>query len=464
LIRKDVIGIYLEKDALHYACARWEFKGWVPRRVNPAGKSSGIIRGQGLSRLKIFLDSIPAPKITRFYLGLPREMFFVRDMELPFMPVEDALEAAKNSLQVLCHLPVQEIYYDIRICTTEKGINVLVVYALKKIIDPYLSCFRDMGLQNALKAVFPISFGIGAWLNMDGYPLPFGVKLKHENNDELTVFGKNGPIASVVWPCFNGEDDTAISGIILKFPEINNKIFCPNNNTNNSNGSKYTNKDNKKTEEKASVFNLISSNKMVAFPNVSENLGIAAMSGGLSSLQIVSVDEKPPKVKVFKPIWIIVPLILILCMIAYFTTNYMEKAVIQKKQEVSIIKKDIRNLKNKLGPLEKKKAEEKNAAEFKADVNDFVNTRRDIFSLINSIAENVPDETWFTRFVYGNKAFTLNGESPDALKTVDALRDANLFEQVKMAGSVSRSSSGKERFAMKITLRETEPELDEKND
>lgn len=438
MLKKDVIGIYLEENALYYASARWELKGWVPRRITQTGDSSGSIMGKTLPQLGNFLKGLPSPKTTRFYVGLPRDLFFVRDMNLPLMPIEDALKAAENNLRVSSHLSINEIYYDIKICVTDNKIKAIVVYAPQKVIKPYLLCFKDAGLQKSLKAIFPISFGIGAWLKMDGFPLPFGVRLKQQENEELAVFGKDGVLASVVWSSRDSQEDMtqdiAINGVISEFPEISDKVFCYDN-------------------ENASVFSLLSINKMGAFTDIKKNLAIAAMSSGLCPSQIISIDEKPAKVKVFKPVWVTVPLIIILCIIAYFITDYLKTTVIYKKQEIITLKKDVRSLNNKLKPLEKKKIEEKNAVAFKADVNDFVDTRLDIFSLINSIAQNVPDDTWFTRFTYNNNAFVLNGESPDVLKTVDALRESNLFEQVKMTGTVSRSRSGKERFAMKIILK-----------
>ena len=49
------------------------------------------------------------------------------------MPMEDALSSVENSMSVSCHLPLEEIYYDIHLCRTNQGnINALILYAPRK--------------------------------------------------------------------------------------------------------------------------------------------------------------------------------------------------------------------------------------------------------------------------------------------------------------------------------------------
>ena len=82
----------------------------------------------------------------------------------------------------------------------------LIVYAARKDMDEYLNIFRETGHMDSLRGIFPVSFGIGAWLNIHRYPMPIGLMLPQDSVCELAVFQKRGCLFSGTWPLSEGTE------------------------------------------------------------------------------------------------------------------------------------------------------------------------------------------------------------------------------------------------------------------
>ncbi len=438
MIRREILGLYLDKEQIHYACAKKSFVSLSPKRLSLTLKSSGIVYGPAFSVLKDLLKGFSPHKNRHIYLALPRSRFFARDLQLPPMTMEDALISVRSSLSIYCHLPLEEIYYDIHLCRTlQGGINALIFYALRKEIDPYLDIFKDMGHQNSLKGIFPVSFGVGAWLHLEGYPMPLGLILNHDEINELAVYGKKSCLLSMAWPFSEGEKEGEflIETAKSKFQDLKDNIFYLNN-------------------EKSPVLPRPLRNRMGKLPNITENLGVAALSPVLSGWQQISIDGSPTKIKTIRPIKIIIPSVLAMVLIISFITWRTNRIILFQEKKVNSLKTEIRQLQKRLKPIEQKREALRKAKKFMEDIDDFIKTRPRLFSRINDVARLGPEGTWFSSFRFEKGVITMSGESKDALKVVESLRTSGLFEQVKLRGSVSRRKTGEERFSLTIKLRE----------
>jgi len=166
LIFKEIIGIYVDENGLE-AIRLIRILPWSKRVVV---KESAKDSGNGIACLTRFLEKrryFPGRKI---FLALPRHLFFVRNVELPSMSVEDAVASISNSMSIYSHLPVEDILFDFYINRVSKqGLNVLIYYAPAKDIFPFLNVVKSTKHEKKLQGLFPLFHGACAWAIVNGY-------------------------------------------------------------------------------------------------------------------------------------------------------------------------------------------------------------------------------------------------------------------------------------------------------
>ena len=440
MIKREILGLYLEKELFQYACLRRTLSGWSPKNLGPDLGSSGSIAGPALSSLKEFLKRVSSRKRLHIYLTLPRERFFARDLQLPPMAMEDALVSVQNSLSVYCHLPLDEIYYDIHLCRTSQGnLNALIFYARSKEIDSYLQIFQDAGLRSSLKGLFPVSFGVGAWLKLQRYPMPMGLILSQEGTYELAVYHIKGCLFSATCPSAEGEKGAKalIATARAKFQDLGERIF-------------YLDKGG------IPPLPFPSQNRLGKLPQVTENLGIAAAAPSMASQQQISVDGSPTKLRMFPLGSVVIPFILAIILGVFLLTWHTYRDIATHEQKLGSLKTDVEDLNGQIKPLGQKREALKSTEKFLGDIDSFMRKRPRLSSHINEIARLVPEGTWFSYLSYKEGVVSLRGQSQDALKVLDALRSSGMFKQVKLRGSVSKTRTGTERFSLTVGLKDHE--------
>jgi Tfp pilus assembly protein PilN len=437
---REILGIYLDKEELHYAGLARGFRGWAPKKPGTGFAPCGIIREPAPASLKDFLSRLSPRGSRRIYLTLPRPHFFARDVQLPPMPMEDALVSLQNSLSLYCHLPLDDIYHDIHLCRTGQGnINALIFYASRKEMDRYLSLFQDTGHQASLKGIFPLSFGVGAWLNMEGYALPMGVILSQDRSEEVAVYQRKGFLFSALTSGSEGEPspDSLIAGVSAKFRGLEGRIFYLD-----GRGSP--------------PLPPPPHNRLPRFPLVVENYGMAAAAPTISGQQEISIDGGPTRLKVFRAAKLVVPVVLALFLAVFYVTWQAGSRISGEEESLNALKTEVQQLEERLKPVVQNRGVLRKTKQFMDDMNSFMKTRPELYTDINDLANRVPQETWFSQLTFDRGTITLRGESKDALKVVEALRASNRFDQVKLRGSVSRTGAGDERFSLTIKLKEDE--------
>jgi Tfp pilus assembly protein PilN len=442
MVIKELIGIYLGKEALHYCCAVRTVSSWQKAIPGSAMDPSGVLPGSALATLREFLYRF-SPKIGRqIYLALPRSRFFIRDIQLPAVPLEDALASVQSVLPVTIHLPMDDIYHDIYLCRVPDGrVNALVIYAHRKEIQPVLEIFREIGHEKSLTGLFPISIGIGAWLSLQQYAMPMGLAISPESADsELAVYQQSGCVYSTVWQNAWHANETS-----ARMEAACAKFHLPVDN----------------------VYGLYHSDgcpplpdplddKLPWLPSALQNPGVAALAAALSAQQEILLDGGIPRIKVFRLWKLFVPVVMVLSAVMFVWTVKMNHSIERKTVAVSAMKKEVQQLQQRIRPHEKIRDAINKAKSYSADIEDFIRLRPRLFSCFNEIARLVPEGTWFSRSSFQEDELTLQGQSREALKVVDSLRTSALFEQVKLSGSVSRNPAGTEQFSLIIRLKDVD--------
>jgi Tfp pilus assembly protein PilN len=439
---KELIGIYLGKDALYYCGAVRTLSAWKAAIPGSSMEPSGMIQGHFTLTLREFLLRISPKPGRRIYLALPRNRFFIRELQLPPLPLEDALMSVQSALPLTCHLSLEEIYYDIYLGRIPDGsIHALVIYMPRKEIAPVFELFREFGHEKSLAGLFPVSLGIGAWLNLQKFTMPMGLMISLESPvHELAVFHTSGCVYSVSWQDGVNPEETALirDAAVARFQLPAESIYC--------------------LDETGGCLALPepAQNKLSWLPSIQTNPGVAALSPALSDQQPIFVNGDPPRIKLFKLWKVFVPVVLLLTVVFFVWTVYLQRSVNQENQLVSAMKNETQQLQHQLRPLEKTRDALKKTESLVADIDDFVRLRPKLYSCFNEIAKLVPEGTWFSRCNLQGPEMSLQGQSKDALKVVESLRTSPLFEQVKMSGSVSRAPSGVEQFSLSIRLKDVE--------
>jgi hypothetical protein len=438
LLNKELLGIYLEKDRLQYAFIRKGILGLTPSAPFPGMEPFGEITGSAYSSLKIFLKKISDRNRYNIYLALPRDLFFVREARLPSMMTEDALVSVQNSLSMYCHLLLDEIYYDIHLSRLRDGINALIFYAPRRKIDPYLAVFRETGMKRFLKALFPLSFGIHAWLDIQRYSYPLGLILPTEDKgSEIALYGKEGFLYSAICPPSEGNSDEVsfLANVSAGTESLEGRIFYLN-------------------PSGEPVLSPPLKNRLGRVPLITQNMGIAALSPALFGKQEISLDGTPTRLKQFQPAKVVIPLFLALFLGLSFLTWHVNKQTSLKSEQLLVLKEQVRQLKKQIEPLRKDLELLEKSSQFIKDIDDYMASRPKLYTTINKLAELVPEGTWFSYFSFKKGRITLKGTGGDALKVVERLRKSGLFDQVKLMGSVSRTGEGKEKFGLNLKVKE----------
>ena len=438
--KTEILGMYCGERLFYAGLKRGLVGGWQPKPAFPGFAPWGDVSQSGPAGLKRLLSRIPPTAGRAIYLALSRHYFFTRNLDLPPMSREDALAAVEASLQVSAHLPLAEIYYDIHLCPlADRRVHGLLIYARRQDMDPFLEAVRSTGHQRELEGLFPYILGLGAWVARQGYALPLALVVGQEGERELGVFAKNGTLyaASVA----ELESNLWQQNMVVRYPELKERLFSA------AGG-----------DETLSVIPDPAVDRCFSLPPAAENPAVAALAPVLAGWQPVCVDDRPVKLKQVHPLpW----LLLAAFLLAFFCGGLSWRARVVDRalqRDLSVLNLENNKLKKRLSPLEKRHKLGKKAQAMLKDIDDFLRQRPRFYSLLNDMAERIPDGTWFSSLVFRKGKLTLRGQSSDALKVVESLRESEFFSEVKLRGTVNKSRGQVERFSLVLQLKESDHE------
>ncbi len=182
------------------------------------------------------------------------------------------------------------------------------------------------------------------------------------------------------------------------------------------------------------------------------NPASAAVAPALSRIQQISLDSQPVKIKIVYPVRYIIPFICILFAFLWYVTDLKDAGYVETDAVLTQMQQDVRQIESELEPLQDKIDTLQKASRFKKDVEEFMQSRPALYTVINEIATLLPEDTWFSAFTFNDRGIVLRGSGQDAFKTLESLRASRLFENVAFRGSVSRRVNGEERFSITLQL------------
>ncbi|WP_028325163.1 PilN domain-containing protein [Desulfatirhabdium butyrativorans] len=432
---RKLIGLYIGARRMQVTAVEKSGFHWKPMAIDWDSAAGGPPGGESdLHALRELLRRVPPRAGLAWYLALPRSGFFFRDLSLPAMPLEDALLSVQSMVHILVHLPIEEVYYDVQLSRKpDRTIRAMLVYAPRKKIDPFRDIFRDAGHESRLKAIFPLSVGIGAYLSLKRHDFPLALEIGYNDGREIAVYDELG--CRGTFYARNGGQES-IAGFRQSVGVSPDRLFSLD-------GTDGT-----------TVLPEVDPNPLPVLPDIQDNLAAAALASGLSAQQVISVDDTPTRLRLF-PFWKTVGAAVALLVLACgIWTGLAFRKIDHNKVRLAQLREHHNQLEQQVRPLERNRQSAEHAKQMIADMDEFLNHRAGTFRLINNIAELVPEGTWFSRFTFSEKEITVQGQSKDAIKALEALRTSAFLDQVKLTGSVMKAPNGLEQFTMTMKLKE----------
>lgn len=432
MIYKKYLGIYINESDIQYLSC-YKFLPWLmpgKKAVFKSGFPKFVKESKSLRfSLKKTFETIKPSKKREIYICMPRSFFFTRKLEFPSLPLDDVRDSVVNSLESYSHLPVDEIYYDVLFSKIKGGrINALLYYAPRKNLDIYLTQLKETGHLKSVKGVFPFSYGAGPWyfgLN-PGSNDKNGVVIQYDNRTEVAVYSKISCINSILMDKSGSKEQqqNMIQDILAQHKISEDQVVYKDENSVTEN----------------------------SFLN--ENMAGAALAPAFAPIQQISIDENIPRIKFFKPMYLLLPLFILLAGLMIFMTQEIQTSIHVKKSELAKVENEAAAMEKQIDPILKAKSALKRAAEYKGDVEDFVLSKPQLHTLINDLARIVPEDTWFAHLSYKPGIISMQGEGGDVLKVVESLRASEKYKEVKLRGSVSRTKQGKDKFRIDLILKD----------
>jgi len=431
LIYKQYMGIYINESDIQCTSYYKIFPGVLPGKKGIIKSALPEVSKDSFSHfnLKNVLDLVKPSKRRRIYISLPRNYFFVRQVKFPELPIEDVRDSMVNSLEIYSHLPVEEIYYDVLFTKlSNHEINALLYYVPRKKLDLFINQFRETGHYDSLEGIFPFSHGAGPWYFNGKFIDKQGLVIQYKDSIELAIYSGASCIDSFLLDTSNGKEtrEKMIQDIMEDHDMSRDQVAYKSAHTPTENNF------------------------------LNENMGGVALAPAFYGMQPIRVDEKQPRIKVFKPWKFFLPLLILLgVLMGYMTLDIQDKIEIKQK-ELAGIKQKITALEKEIDPILKAKSALKRAAEYKGDVEDFVLSKPPLHTYINELARIVPENTWFAHLSYKAGIISMQGEGDDVLKVVESLRISDKYKEVKLKGAVSRTKAGKDKFRIDLILKDLE--------
>ena len=126
---------------------------WGEAKIKPGIVEQGEIKNEDALAgiIKQLLANVKGERIKTKYVAacLPEKKAFLQVIQMPKMKEEELKTAVPFEAENYVPLPVETVYLDFQVIpysSQSDRLNILIAALPKKIVDPYVSCFRKAGL------------------------------------------------------------------------------------------------------------------------------------------------------------------------------------------------------------------------------------------------------------------------------------------------------------------------------
>ncbi len=440
--KKQILGIFLHDSVVELHCLKKGLGRWTSAST-PISVAEA--RRSGIDELKRTLKSIAPSSTRRIYIGLPRKAFFLREIPMPQLEPQEAENAIRLGIGLHAHLEPEDIYFDIMGFKRDKETRVILTYAPRTLIDPIIRAIEETGHKRSLGTLSPATLGLDMLLRKGLGPSVPCLVIGQQGED--LVLSVHGP---EVWEgshIIRGSDEDSrlerLKEIIAGLPEHMSQAPCYWIGDPESNPG-------------------ISDRLIRPFGKVRglESAGLAPTWAlfsaciGLTDYPAISMEPGPRK----RPLRLRVGAFQL---IAGFTaagcillTGALGMRYIDLAERKQFQDKKLTELKSRLEPLLKTRAELEATKKRIAHIRQFKADRVKALQIMKVLAEVTPTHTWIKTMSLKGDRLRLSAEGESAVEAMAAWRNSPVFAEVKLVSPVTKNRMQRERFSVEIRLKE----------
>lgn len=183
-----------------------------------------------------------------------------------------------------------------------------------------------------------------------------------------------------------------------------------------------------------------------------ETFKAAGLPVGGASLSGLDANVLPPRLRSASDrVQIAAAAVMALALIA-LGGAFMLREPFQQRVYASQVRSEISRLEPEVKGLLKREAALSSLAKRYEVLLGHSNRRDANLEALNTLATTLPADTFILNYRYENDAVTVTGVSPSALTVQTSLEQTPAFKDVQLASPITRDPTGKERFALKMSI------------
>lgn len=438
----EIIGVF-PVDNTPELCLLEKKKGRWFKGVIPVNTSAGNFN----ERFRNALRGIKPSRRRSISIGLPREMIFMREVSFPNLTEEQALNSARLSISLYCHLNPEDVYHDEWVFSRGDIATVIISYVPRKIVDSLLEIVEESGHGRSHVYVSPVTVGLDILIRKFASNMtPCIAQGFQEDRLVISLHGDTAWegshfISSKVENALEKNNQDILTILPHIFKQLVNK---PTVNVMDGTPS---------TEEQLENIQLT---ELVATSGDKESTaiswGLCAAATALESYPPILFQDgerkRPFKLNI-TTFQIVSAVSLLLCL--YLTADIFYK-VNNKMDELEEVRKQEKNIEKILAPMKSSLGEMEKLKERVEKFKHFETEYAPPLQILKVLAETTPKSTWIKNFNYRKGSLRLSSEGGSAIETMQAWRENPLLSRVKLTSPVTKNREQEDRFTVNINI------------
>lgn len=457
MLFRSGLGIYFHENGLCMAYLKRSFKS-----IKVAGQASYVIEpDKGLSEklnlaadyIKDFINTnrISSPDV---FIGIPREMVILRDIEFPFAVKENLRATIEYKIENYVPLKSDDIYFDCQIIDEVKEKNqlrVLIVVVRREVIDSFLILKSRLGL-----GLTGIGISSTALVNYFSYHPDTAEKKEYAyiyiNHHGMHIGAvKNNMLQySRIVDLRNGEDRQRVIDKELK--PITNffagdtgpipTIICTD-------------------KEDPSILEILNEKKnfQLIVPQLSRidtqsSLMVPAFGLALRELRKVPMDinllpagmRKRPGRTAYYLLLILVSLCIIFCL------SWGGSKLMRQRLRLNTINEETERLLAEIKNIDRIRSDLQELEDRIEFLNELWRGQVPVLEILKEVTIRIPEDTWIRDFSYDEKGVSIYGYADSASELITLLEKSPLFKDVVFLSTITKDRAGKKRFRIGFKL------------
>lgn len=442
----EILGIYLDSaiigQGLECCLLKKKAGSWVKEVLPEIDRTKTV-----WEQLRLLLQSLKPAKTRRICFGLSRSRVFLREISLPDLREEDAMEAVRLGIELHCHLEPDDVLFDIAVFKKAEGTIALLAYAEKSFLTHIFKLLAETDHAKSLWAISPASLGLDYLLRHVQAKFPCVCFGKQDEKWLLSMHGAANWSGSHLFSSKNVSIQETLNevteyGVETAFAQ---KLKTPLLYINAPHDPQHPEGVEGELRKK---LNAITQNAGITW-------ALCSAAIGLSPYPLISISEKPRK----KPLHMRVNSYQLLLGVTatglVIASLLMGWKAYTLNTNVSTLKARLHTLQSELTPLLEK---QKQIDHLDSVISDTVFLKKEFVASVDILrilsAYTLPDVTVRSMNIRENTA-SLTVEARSAVEAMDKWRQMENAVEVKLASPVTKDQDQKERFSIDIVFSST---------